>query len=248
MAARPRRSRATRAALSLVLGLALGLGLACSIVAWLVCGSVHQPARLLGVTNAVRARITLGSLLSSALGREGVLLVGDSRIEALPSPSSSDRAPRFVVNAGVSGTSAHAWLELLPSQTADGSRYGAAVWWAGVNDLLYGTASEAAVADDVSRIALRLRHHARRVLVLEQSPVRLDSVARSRSLDARLVAVNLRVAERLAREPGLSVLAIHDRLRDADGQLARWCSDDGLHLNASGNAWLVQRMREAQAR
>lgn len=228
------------------LALALGLTLLCGAIALLVCGSVHRPARLLGTSHAVRARIALGGMLGAALGRDTMLLVGDSRVEALPSPALAAGSPLFVVNAGVSGASAQAWLELLPARAGDEPRYGTAVWWAGLNDLLYGRANDATVADYVSRVALRLRHHARRVLVVEQIPVRLGSVAESQALDARLAAVNAEVRARLARDPGLSIFAIHDRLRDADGQLARWCSDDGLHLNAAGNAWLVRRIRESR--
>ena len=214
----------------------------------LVTGSVHLSARLLGTSRAVAARVALGSTLGAMLGRDTMLLVGDSRIEALPTPTRASGAPLFVINTGASGTSARAWLDLLPSWAAGDSRYEAAVWWAGVNDVLYGRVSEAAVAESVSLVALRLRHHARRVLVVEQIPVRLASVAESRPLNARLAAVNGQVRRRLAPETGVSTLAIHDALRGADGQLAGWCSNDGLHLNAAGNAWLLQRILEAQAR
>lgn len=222
------------------------LVLAGAVTAAVVGASVHASIRLFGRDAAIAARIEAGLTLAQVAGRKGVLLVGDSRVESMRPPALHGPAHTYVVNAGVSGTTTEAWTELLPPRSST-RRYATAIFWAGVNDLLFGRAPAAEVATRISQIARRLREYAVRVWVVEQIPVRLSQPDASHALNARLAEINAKVRTQLRREPAIAVVSLHDALSEADGQLSSTYSRDGLHLNAKGQAQLLRLLRQQAA-
>lgn len=237
----PRRNRPVFSVRALALSLLGVLVCGGAATAALVGASVHASIRVLGRDNAIAARIEAGLTLAQVAGRDGVLLVGDSRVEAMPRPALHGAAQTLVVNAGVSGTTAEVWTAVLPPRSSR-RLYATAVLWAGVNDLLFGRATAAEVAARISHLALRLRQYARRVRVVEQIPVRLAQLDASHAFNARSAEINAQVRARLRREPGIAIVPLHDALRAPDGQLSPTYSDDGLHLNPKGQGQLLRHL------
>lgn len=237
----PRRTRPVFSTRAFLLCLVAVLVCAGAATVAVLGASVHASIRVLGRDNAIAARIEAGLTLAQIAGREGVLLVGDSRVEAMPGPALHGAAHTFVVNAGVSGTTAEVWTAALPPRSSS-RRYATAVLWAGVNDLLFGRAAAADVATRISHLALRLRQYARRVRVIEQIPVRLAQLDASHALNARSAEINAGVRARLRREPAIAIVPLHDALRAPDGQLSPTYSDDGLHLNPKGQGLLLRHL------
>jgi lysophospholipase L1-like esterase len=224
----PRRTRPVFSVRALALCLLGVLVCAGAATAAVVGASVHASIRLFGRDAAITARIEIGLALAQIAGREGVLLLGDSRVESMPPPALHGVARTYVVNAGVSGTTTEAWTALLPPRSST-RRYATAVFWAGVNDLLFGRPSAAEVATRISQIARRLRQYALRVRVVEQIPVRLAQLEGSNAMNTRLAEINARVRAELRREPAIAIVPLHDALSAPDGQLSPAYSGDGLH-------------------
>jgi lysophospholipase L1-like esterase len=236
------RTRSVFSVRALALCLVCVLVFAGAVTAAIVGASVHASIRLFGRDTAIAARIEAGLTLAQVAGRKGVLLLGDSRVESMRPPALHGAAYTYVVNAGVSGTTVETWATLLPPRSST-RRYATAVFWAGINDLLFGRTAAAQVATRISQVARRLREYAQRVWVVEQIPVRLAQLDASQALNARLTEINARVRAQLRREPAITIVSLHDSLRDPDGQLSSSYSRDGLHLNAKGQAQLLRQLR-----
>lgn len=207
----------------------------------LLYGSMHRLSGWLGARNAILWRAELGLRLGQAHAGKTLLLAGDSRLAMLDGPL-IEAGRWHEVNVAIGGSTAAHWHQMLADRS-NGACYDAAFLWAGINDLMHQHAPAEATVEHVVAVALRLRDYAQRVFLLEQIPVRLAGKEDfSRTLSARVVEVNRGLHERLAGEPNVIIIATHDALRAPDGLLERWCSDDGLHLNEKGQAWLRQRI------
>jgi len=214
-----------------------------AVAACAVWGPIDWSARAFGVPAAVTARIELGLVFSRLASRKTMLFVGDSRAEQLGASGWGNR-PLWRVNAGLAGSTAAQWERLLAPRPNRALRYDVAVLWVGVNDFRYADASPEAVSHHVAQLALRLRDYARHVLLLEQTPLRLDDTKRSIDLSMRSKIVNTQVQVAIADQTGIELVPLYEQLRGIDGLLAPWCSQDGLHFNAKGNGGLVDRVAE----
>lgn len=206
-------------------------------------GSMQRLSSALGARSAVQSRIALSGWWGRLQRKETLLLAGDSRIEGLGGAVLAG-AGWHEVNTGIGGTSAADWRVFLGSPGPH-PRYDAALFWAGINDFLHHDAGAQDVASHVLAVTRELKQYADRVVVLDQIPVRVGPKARAERLSQRVAELNTRLYELLAHEPNVTLLRVHDALRASDGLLEPWCTDDGLHLNDAGDAWLRRRI-EAQ--
>lgn len=221
-------------------GSALLVALGAALAGFLLYGSMYRLSSWLGPSRAIEWRVELGLRLGQARSKRALLLAGDSRLE-IDGPLL--RTGGWTeINVAMGGTALSDWDEWLVERPA-ARRYDAVIFWAGINDFLHRGAAVDATAEHLAAIARRLRRYARRVFVLEQIPVRVppqegDAV----HLSVQIAELNRGVHERLAGASSVTIVAAHDELRAPDGLLQRWCSDDGLHLNAEGRAWLRRRI------
>lgn len=216
-----------------------GVGMGSAVV---LSAPMSRLSRWVGPRNAVVARVELGLWWAGLRSRKTLLIVGDSRFEVLEA-SVPERGGWQAVNVAMSGSTAADWHALLAERDA-AERYDAALLWVGTNDFVNHDAAIEPTVGHAVAVARRLGSYARRVVVLEQIPVRLASDVTSRRVSARVVELNRGLHERLAREPGVHVAPLHAALLAADGLLAPWCTDDGLHLNEQGNTWLRRRIED----
>lgn len=218
-----------------VAAFAAGLG-------WAVLfGPRYYLGRVIGYEATAALRIKGAVRMAQVLGRRPVVLLGDSRIEAL-GREAIGRADDFVINAGISGTTARFWREALGASETDGAVY---IVWLGINDLMNAGTPHEIVLDDLRAIAQRLvQNGAKQVLWLEQIPTTVKA-ARQAAVTLGIVEINRGLLDLVRSSPVVSVLPLHARVQASQdaGPAASWYAD-GVHLNERGSAQVRASLRE----
>jgi lysophospholipase L1-like esterase len=221
-------------------------GAAAAALAWLgLRGDAWWSVRLLGLQTAAGLRVHGGLGAARLLGRSALVLLGDSRLEMMGSDG-IDPGGRWLVPAGLSGTTARLWSGVLASEER-GTAPVVFVIWLGVNDVV----NERASGDDVVRRLRAITDYALRgsddrVLLLEQFPLALPPSAEAARVERELRVINSGLAAMAEADARVDLLPLWTRLgaqRGADG-----CADcllDALHLNERGNAFVRELLSAA---
>lgn len=193
---------------------------------------LHLPmrwsARLVGLEAAAGLRLRSGLCAARMLARRPIVLLGDSRLEALGAGGSEVRG-RVVVPATLPGSTARFWAATVRT-TALEAAPATYVVWLGVNDLLHDRADAGTVLSSLRAITDRaLQAQESSVVVLEQIPVRLPNAGEAARIDRASQAVNqglVRIARTRSR---VTVVPLFERFA-ACGE----CYADALHPSARG--------------
>ncbi|HEY9761114.1 MAG TPA: GDSL-type esterase/lipase family protein [Trichocoleus sp.] len=153
------------------------------------------------------------------------IIVGDSLSLWLP-PEWLSR-DRFWLNQSISGETSAQILRRLPNFAA--TRPNTIHVMAGVNDLKQG-ASDEAVVNNLRLIMQQLRqqHPQARIVMYSILPTRLPRISSD-----RIRRVNQQVAV-IAAQQGVDYLDLQSEFVDAQGNLDRALTTDGVHLNPQG--------------
>lgn len=221
------------------------LGVLAALVALAGCGLfvLSSPQRMrdwVGLRPAVQLHTELGLLWDRSPSQRTLLLTGDSRLQELSGPLLEQSAWREV-NVAQGGSTAGQWAQALEDRKprAVNDTYDVAILWVGINDFLNHASAMEATAEHIVTAARRLRGYAKRVIVLEQIPLRMPwDIEASRLLSEKVARLNPVLRARLSAEQGIELATIHDALRAPDGLLVPWFARDGLHLSDEGRRWL----------
>jgi lysophospholipase L1-like esterase len=204
-------------------------------------GPARRLGQVIGYEATAELRIHSAVRMAHLLGQRPVLLLGDSRVESL-GRAAIGGADDFVINAGITGTTARFWREVLSASDTGGAVY---IVWIGINDLINVRAAHETVVHDLRAIVARLvQNGATRVLLLEQIPVTVKA-ARQASITLGVLEINRALLALAVSAPTVSTLALHARVQPPqDGSApASWYAD-GVHLNERGNAQVRALLRE----
>lgn len=170
---------------------------------------------------------------------QAVVFIGDSTIQGLCVSAVAADA----VNYGIAGDTTRGVLARLPAYSSLG-RARAIVVAAGVNDL--GGLPAGKIVRNWTAIADGLPAHVP-VFFAAILPVAENGRPRWAGRNRDLIRpLNEQMAAQLARRPNRHFVDPSARLRDATGNLAPdFHAGDGLHLNAAGNAVLIDALGAA---
>jgi lysophospholipase L1-like esterase len=220
---------------------AVGVAAFAAGLGWAVLfGAPNRLGRVIGYEATAVLRIQSAVRMAQLLGRRPVVLLGDSRVESLGRQAIGG-ADDFVINAGISGTTARFWRELLSAAETGGAVY---VVWIGINDLVNAGASHEAVLHDLRAIVSRLvQNGATQVLLVEQIPTTVEA-ARQASITAGILEINRGLLAMADSTAAVSTVALHARVQPLqDGSPAASWYADGVHLNERGNALVRALLR-----
>jgi lysophospholipase L1-like esterase len=172
--------------------------------------------------------------LKSSRSLQNLLLVGDSRIEAL---QCDDILPKWnVLNLGVSGLTAKQLKASLEQWLVRSRQFHRAVVWIGINDILHHRREPEQVANEIGQIAGLLMDRTSRVAVIGQIPMFNDTSSDAvlwtnkdlnglqQALDARLEILN-----RTGKIDRLTLFSMDTETIPQDAY------SDAIHLSATGN-------------
>jgi lysophospholipase L1-like esterase len=194
--------------------------------------------RVVGIEAAMGLRVRSGLAAAALLGRRGLVMLGDSRFESL-GIDWLQADDRMVVPAALAGATARGWNDALRCASFAATPTTLVVWL-GVNDMVNERASGAETLRRLQAIvACAQQGAANRVLLLEQIPVRLSPAVENARIEQELRAINAGLDELAQRSDRVELLPLWSRF-GGDGATAACadCYDDGLHLNARGEAFL----------
>ncbi|MCU0566025.1 MAG: GDSL-type esterase/lipase family protein [Oculatellaceae cyanobacterium Prado106] len=153
------------------------------------------------------------------------VIVGDSH--ALWFPLEQLSRDRFWLNQGISGDSTAGVLERI--NTFAQTRPDTIHVMVGINDLRQGK-TDPEILVNVQKIMVQLRrnHPTAQVFVHSILPTRLPAIPSN-----RIRWLNYNIAS-LAKQEGVNFLNLQPAFADANGNLRRTLTTDGIHLNARG--------------
>jgi lysophospholipase L1-like esterase len=163
--------------------------------------------------------------------RGAVVFLGDSQTEQCEWAEllRSDSIP--VLNRGITADHTAGVLARLP----DVYRHAPSKVFLmiGINDLLFGTPPDE-IENNYRSIVAEIRRNVPDAMLALQSVLPVNNAVKQTGLENAAVRdLNARIA-RIAKTYALPFVDICTALSDADGNLSSKCTEDGLHLNASG--------------